>query len=173
MKKLTVREIAVFAMLAAAMLVSKKAMEFLPNIHFVAVLTVAATLVYRARALYPLYVYVLLEGLLAGWATWWTPYLYIWLPLWGAAMLLPRRASYATVPFLWAAVCGVHGLLFGALYAPAQALFFGLSFEATLAWIAAGLMFDAVHGVSNFLCGLLVIPSLVTVMRRIERQPYG
>ena len=43
----------------------------------------------------------------------------------------------AMAPIVYAAVCGLHGLLYGVLYAPAQALMYGLSFEATLAWIAS------------------------------------
>lgn len=166
MKKLTTREVATFAVLAALMFASKKAMEFLPNIHLIGVLIVAATVVYRARALYPLYVYVLLDGMVAGFGTWWIPYLYIWTVLWGVTMLLPRRMPKWLAPFVYAAVCGLHGLLFGVLYAPAQALFFGLSFKATVAWVMAGLPFDAIHAVSNFVCGLLLIVPLIAVMRR-------
>ena len=167
--KLTIREIAVFSMLGALMFASKKAMEFLPNVHLIGVLIVAATVVYRTRALYPLYVYVLLDGMVAGFGTWWTPYLYIWTVLWGVTMLLPRRMPKWVAPFVYAAVCGLHGLLFGVLYAPAQALFFGLSFKATVTWVVAGLPFDAIHAVSNFVCGLLLIVPMITVMRRAER----
>ena len=77
-------------MLGVIMYAGKAAMEPLPNIHPLALFIVATTLVYRRRALYPLYAYVLINGLLAGFAPWWLPYLYIWLPLWGAALLLPR-----------------------------------------------------------------------------------
>ncbi len=167
--KMTVRETAVFAMLGALMFATKKAMEFLPNMHLVGIFIVAVTVVYRARALYPLYLFVLLDGLLAGFATWWVPYLYIWTALWGVVMLLPRCLSPRVAPFVWGGVCGLHGLLFGLLYAPAQALFFGLSLKGTLTWIAAGLPFDILHGVSNLLGGVLLIAPLVGVMRRVER----
>lgn len=167
--KLTVRDTAVFAMLGALMFVSKKVMEFLPNVHLVGIFIVAVTVVYRARALYPLYLYVLLDGLVGGFGTWWVPYLYIWTVLWGAAMLIPRHLSPKVAPFVWGAVCGLHGVLFGVLYAPAQALFFGLSFKGTLTWIAAGLPFDLIHGVANLVGGILLIPPLVAVMRRTQR----
>ena len=107
--KLTIREIAVFSMLGALMFASKKAMEFLPNIHLIGVLIVAATVVYRTRALYPLYVYVLLDGMVAGFGTWWTPYLYIWTVLWGVTMLLPRRMPRAVTPVVYSVVCAAHG----------------------------------------------------------------
>ena len=126
-------------MLGVIMYAGKAAMEPLPNIHPLALFIVATTLVYRRRALYPLYAYVLINGLLAGFAPWWLPYLYIWLPLWGAAMLLPRGMGPRAAAAACCAVCALHGLAFGALYAPSQALLYGLDWRATLAWIAAGL----------------------------------
>ena len=55
----------------------------------------------------------------------------------------------------------------GVLYAPAQALLYGLDFKGMLTWIAAGLHFDFVHGTSNFLCGILIYP-LVKLLQRME-----
>ena len=55
------------------------------------------------------------------------------------------------------------------LYAPTQAILFGLSFEGTLAWIMAGLPFDLIHGVSNFFCGMLIMP-IVSVLRLAENS---
>ena len=166
--KLTVREMAVFSMLGALMYVSKIIMEIAPNIHLLGVFTVAFTVVYRQKALYPIYVYVILNGIFCGFATWWIPYLYIWTILWGAVMLLPRKMPGKVRPFVYMAVCSAHGFLFGTLYAPAQALLFGLSFEKMLAWIAAGLTMDCIHGVSNFLCGTLIMP-IVTALQTAER----
>ena len=55
------------------------------------------------------------------------------------------------------------------LYAPAQAVLFGLSFEGMLAWIAAGLPFDLIHGVSNFIAGALILP-IVSALKTAERS---
>ena len=68
--KLTVREMAIFSMLGALMFGSKMLMEAAPNIHLLGVFTIAFTVVYRAKALYPIYIYVLLLGMLNGFATW-------------------------------------------------------------------------------------------------------
>lgn len=156
--KLNVKEIVVFGMLGGLMYASKAIMEVLPNIHLLGVLTIAFTIVYRKKALYPIYVYVFLNGLFAGFNMWWIPYLYIWTLLWGTVMLLPENMPKRVAPIVYMCVCAVHGFLFGILYAPAQALMFGLNFEQTVAWIAAGLPWDAIHGVSNFFCGILIIP---------------
>lgn len=166
--KLSAREVAVFGMLGAAMYASKLLMEFLPNVHLLGVFVVAITVVYRKKALYPIYLYVLVNGLFAGFALWWVPYLYLWIVLWGAVMLLPRRMPPRVRPLVYMAVCAGHGFLFGTLYAPAQALLFGLDFKGMLAWIVAGLPWDFVHGVSNFFCGVLIVP-LISVLRLADK----
>lgn len=162
--KLTVKEAAVFSMLGAVMYCSKLLMEALPNIHLVGVLTMALTLVYRKKALYPIYIFVLLSGLLSGFSVWWVPYLYIWTVLWGVTMLLPKSLPKKTAPFIYMTVCGLHGLFYGVLYAPAQALFFGLDFKGMLTWIAAGFSFDLLHAAGNFLGALLVMPVAKLIM---------
>lgn len=163
--KLTVRETAVFAMLGAMMYASKVLMDLLPNIHLIGTFIVAMTVVYRKKALYPLYIFVFVTGLLNGFATWWVPYLYIWAVLWGAVMLLPKNMPKKIKPIVYMVVCGLHGLLYGVLYAPAQALLFGLDFNGMIAWIIAGLPFDITHGVSNLLCGVLICP-LISILKR-------
>ena len=67
--KLTVREMAVFGMLGAVMYASKMLMELFPNMHLVGTFIVAITVTYRKKALYPIYVFVLLTGLFSGFAT--------------------------------------------------------------------------------------------------------
>ncbi len=167
--KLTVREIAVFGVLGALMLISKMVMEFLPNVHLLGTFIVATTVVYRQKALYPLAVFVLWTGLFYGFPTWWIPYLYIWAVLWGMTMLLPRRMPPQAAPFVYASTSALHGLAYGTLYAPAQALLFGLNGEQMLAWIVAGLPFDVVHAISNAVCGVLICP-LILLLRRVERM---
>lgn len=162
--KLTVRETIVFAMLGALMFASKIALEFLPNIHLIGVFTVTLTVVYRQKALYPLYTFILLTGIYAGFQLWWLPYLYIWAVLWGVVMLLPKQMPDRVQPVVYMAVCAAHGFLYGTLYAPMQALMFGLNFQGMIAWIVAGLPYDAVHGFGNLVCGLLIVP-LIRIIR--------
>ncbi len=160
---------AVFGMLGAVMYASKFLMELAPNIHLLGVFTIAFTVVYRRKALYPIYVYVFLNGIFSGFASWWIPYLYLWTVLWGAVMLLPKNMPPKARPLVYMAVCAAHGFLFGTLYAPAQALLYGLSLQGMVAWIIAGLPWDCIHGVSNFFCGALIAP-LVSLLRMAERN---
>ena len=170
--KLTTREVAVFAMLGAIMYASKMLMEIAPNVHLLGTFVIAFTIVYRKKALYPIYVFVLLTGVYAGFAAWWVPYLYLWTILWGATMLIPKNLPKKIRPFVYMCLCAAHGFLYGILYAPAQAFFFGLNLEGTMAWIMAGLPWDFVHGISNFFCGILILP-IVRALRIAEGTSYN
>ena len=153
------------------MYASKLIMEFAPNVHLLGVFTIAFTVVYRKKALYPIYTYVLLNGMFSGFATWWIPYLYLWTVLWGVVMLLPRNMSNKMQTIVYMIVCAAHGFLFGTLYAPAQAILYGLDFKGMIAWIVAGLPWDFVHGVSNFFCGILIMP-IISVLRMAQNNVW-
>ncbi len=155
--------IAVFAMLSTIMFVSKKLMEVLPNIHLLGMLTMTYTLVFRGRALIPIYVYVFLDGLFSGFSIWWYPYLYVWTILWAVTMMLPKKMTPKAAKVVYPAICCLHGLAFGILYAPAQAFFFGFDFKQTLVWIASGIPFDVLHGIGNLFAGLLIFPLAQTL----------
>ncbi len=165
---LTIAQMAIFAMLGAMMFGTTYVMQSLPNIHLLGLFIVAFTVVYRWRALYPLYVFVFLQGLYWGFGPSWVPYLYIWTILWGVVMLLPKRMPLPVAAVVYTVVSGLHGFAFGTLYAPAQALLFGYDWNGMLLWIASGLPYDAIHGVSNLCSGALILP-LVGLLRRLDR----
>lgn len=162
---------AVFAVLGTLMFLSKLLMEMLPNIHLLGMLVMVSTLVFRKRGLIPIYIYVMLNGLYAGFNMWWIPYLYIWTILWGITMLLPKRMPQKIACVVYPLVCGLHGLAFGALYAPAQAVMFGFDFKQTVAWIIAGLPFDALHAFGNLCTGVLVLP-LTELLKKLLSQKH-
>ena len=66
-------------------------------------------------------------------------------------------------------VCSAHGFLFGILYAPAQAILYGLDFKGMIAWIIAGFPFDCIHGISNFFSGILIVP-LISILTMLENH---
>ena len=149
---------------------SKKIMEILPNIHLLGMFTMVLTLTFRWKALIPIYVYVFLDGLFSGFSVWWWPYLYIWAILWAITMILPKRMPRWLCLAIYPTVCALHGFAFGILYAPAQAMFFGLNFEETIIWISSGAVFDTIHGISNFASGLLVVPFSGLLIKLSKKQ---
>ena len=167
---LQIREMAVFAMLATVMFCSKIIMEVLPNIHLLGMLTMTYTVVFRKKALIPIYIYVMMNGLYAGFNVWWVPYIYVWTILWAVTMLLPRRMPKKVKCVVYPIVCCLHGLAFGILYAPAQALLFRMNFKTTVAWVASGFVFDLLHGIGNLLAGMLIVPLCELLTRLMKKQ---
>ena len=159
-------------MLGGLMFCSKIVMEALPNIHLLGMLTMTYTIVFRAKALIPIYVYVALNGIFAGFAAWWIPYLYLWAVLWGITMLLPKKMPHWLAAIVYPTVCALHGLFSGVLYAPAQALMYGLDFNGMIAWIIAGIPFDVLHCVGNALAGLLVLPMSILLSKLYKRYTH-
>ena len=158
-----------FAMFGTLMFCSKILMELLPNIHLLGMFIMVFTLVFRKKALIPIYIYVMLNGVYAGFAPWWIPYLYIWAVLWGITMLLPKNMPKGVAAVVYPIVCGLYGLAFGLLYSPAQALMFGLNLKGAVAWVIAGLPFDAMHGVGNLVSGVLILP-LTELLKKVLKK---
>lgn len=166
---LTPFELVLFAALGALMYCSKILMEWAPNIHLLGMFTMTYTIAFRAKGLIPIYVFVFLNGFFSGFAMWWIPYLYIWTVLWAVTMLLPKKMPNKAAVIIYPIICALHGLSFGTLYAPAQALLFGFSLEQTLAWIAAGFPWDITHAIGNFAAGFLILP-LTNLIKKLKSK---
>lgn len=169
--RLAVQDMVIFAMLGALLLIGKILFEPLPNIHPLASLIGVYTVTYREKALIPIYVYVILQGLFSGFNMWWIPYTYIWTCLWALFMIIPRNIAKTRALYIYPLICALHGILFGTLYAPAQALIFGLNFSGMIKWIVAGLPFDLLHAGGNFVAGFLVLP-LSNVLTKITNKSW-
>ena len=139
------RDIVLYGLLGAVLLVAKLALAFLPNIEPVSLLVLVYTLVLGRDVFYIVYTFALLEGLVFGFHLWWVSYLYVW-PLWAGAVLLLRRGGERPALF-WAVASGAFGLSFGALCAlPYLA---GGPWAALSYWMA-GIPFDLLHCGGNF-----------------------
>lgn len=166
--KLKLRELTLYGVIGGMMYALKVAMEIFPNVHPVGIIIVALTVVFRKKALYPIYTYVLLCGAIyPGFGIWWIPQLYLWLVLWGGIMLIPKNISEKKKSWIYIIICSVHGFIYGLLYTPPQALFMGMSFNEALAWYISGVPWDIVHGVGNFVLGGLIVP-LISVLKRFK-----
>lgn len=153
--RLTVREMAVLAMLGAVMFAFKAAMAALPNIHPVAVFIIAGTIYFGWRMLYAVAVYIMLEGIVYGFGIWWICYLYIWPLLVCIAMLFRNTQGR----LFWAVVAAVFGLCFGAMCAIPYIIAGG--WAAGFSYWLSGIPFDIAHCVGNFAAVLVLQPVLL------------
>ncbi len=159
------RRLILLTIFGSLMYLSQLLMAALPNIHMIALFITVLTVVYRKWALISIYVYAFLNGMYGIYVL--IPYLYVWTVLWAIIMLLPKKMKPHTAMIVYALVCAIHGLLFGILYAPAQALLFGFSFEQTVAWVAFGFPYDILHGIGNIVFSLLSYP-IITLLLKLE-----
>ena len=160
----TLREIALFGILGALTFGAKVAMSLLPNIEPVSLFVMLYAVVFGRKALYPIYLYVLLEILFYGIQLWNINYLYVWLILAMGAWMLRKSES----PLSWALLCGVFGLLFGALCAPVYLFSGGLGFAVS--WWISGIPFDLLHCAGNFVMALLLFIPLRRLLEKLYHK---
>ncbi len=159
--KLTIREVVLFGVLGALTFALKMCMALLPNIEPVSLLVIVFSVVFGWKALYPTYLYVVMEILYWGIGTWNMNYLYIWGILAVVALLL-RKADH---PLVWAMVSGIYGLAFGLLCSPVDIAMGGLSFAITK-W-ASGIPFDIAHCIGNFFIALILFKPLRILLTKL------
>ena len=160
-KKLTIREITLFAVLGAMMFALQVVMAPLPNIEPVSLLVMIFAAVFGWKALYPVYVFVVMEILFYGISTWNIYYLYVWAVLAFAAILMRKQ----TQPLAWALLSAVYGLMFGALCGIVDIFIGGFGYAAAK-WVS-GIPFDLLHCGGNFVIALIIFSPLRTALEKL------
>lgn len=166
-----IEEMVLFALFGAIMYLSAQ-IDIVPNMHQLALFIAAFTVVYRFKALIPLYIYVFLEGLFGGFNIWWYPYLYVWTVLWLVIMLIPRNINEVAAGIIITVLSTLHGLCFGLMYMPYQCYaFFKGNWSFAYIWFLNGLSFDIMHAVGSFVFSLLTIP-LILLLCKLGNYKY-
>jgi len=162
--KLTVYEIVLLGMLGGLLVAAQLALAWLPNIEIVSLLLIVYTRVWGVKSLFPLYVFVLCEGLIFGFGIWWFCYLYVWL----VPVLLTLVFKKFGSTIFWAAFCALFGLFFGALCSVTYLFIGGIS--AMAAFFISGIPFDLLHCAGNAATGFLILP-LTSLLMKIKKRP--
>lgn len=152
---------ALFGILGGMTFAAKMAMAFLPNIEPVSLMVMLFAVTFGRKAVYPIYVYVLLEFAVYGINLWSINYLYVWLVLAACSWALRGMESRLG----WALLAATFGLMFGALCAPVYLVTGGLGFA--ISWWISGIPYDLLHCVGNFVIVLVLFPSLRKLMRQL------
>ena len=158
-----VRKITRIALLSAILYVSKVALEFLPNVELVSLLTVLYTLVFGKEAFLIVTVFILFELIQWGFGTWWVSYLYVW-PLLVLITLLLKKIIKEEF-LIWSVVSGLFGLIFGSLFA---IVYLPVDPAYALAYWISGLPWDVWHGVCNFVLMLVIGKPLYLLLKKIK-----
>ena len=158
-----VRKITRIALLSAILYVSKVALEFLPNVELVSLLTVLYTLVFGKEAFLIVTVFNLFELIQWGFGTWWVSYLYVW-PLLVLITLLLKKIIKEEF-LIWSVVSGLFGLIFGSLFA---IVYLPVDPAYALAYWISGLPWDVWHGVCTFVLMLVIGKPLYLLLKKVR-----
>ena len=173
-KVITIRDITLVGLMAATLEAAKTALAFLPNIEIVSLLIIVFTLAFGWKTLYAVFIFVVLEGMHYSFGTWWIMYLYIWPMLCAITRALRNKKS----PFLFSIVSALFGLFFGMICAIPYVVIGTASggirsgLYAGFTWWIAGIPWDIVHCVGNFITTLVLFKPLCEILERIKKS-YG
>ncbi|MBR6326600.1 MAG: hypothetical protein IKR61_07320 [Lachnospiraceae bacterium] len=156
--KISTLDIAYVGLMVAVIEVSKAALSFLPNIELTSFWLILFTLTFGWRILAIVPIFIVIEGMIYGIHLWWIMYLYVW-PLLACLTRIFRRREE---PLFWAILSGGFGLSFGYLCSLVY-LVIGIGegglkngLHTQLAWWIAGIPYDLVHCVGNFVLMLVL-----------------
>lgn len=150
-----------FGMLGALTFALKVAMAALPNIEPVTLTLLVYAVVFGWKALYPTFIYVMMEIMYFGLGTWNICYFYVWPLLVVAGICMKKMRS----PLGWALLSGTYGLLFGALCGIVDIFIGGLGYAVTK-WIS-GIPFDISHCLGNLVLALILFVPLRNLAEKL------
>lgn len=157
------KEAAMIAIMAAMLEVCKQVLNAIPNVELISFLLVVFTLRFGIRrSIAAAWIFTALEIFTWGIQLWVVFYIYTW-PVLIILTYLFRRYDKAIV---FALISGLFGLSFGALSALVYVFTSGI--HTAIAWWMAGLTYDLIHGVSNFVIMLVLYRPVMNVLRRIN-----
>lgn len=163
-KLFSIRDLAILGMMVAALEAVKRALDFLPNVELVTLLFIVFTLYYGRKTLLAALAFTLLETFFWGVHNWVIMYLYVW-PL---LILIVHYTRKHAGHFFYCILSAVFGLLFGAMCSLPYLVAGGPG--AAFAWWIAGIPYDIIHCVSNFLLCLILYKPLTAAMNRIQNS---
>ena len=155
------RDIVIVAMMSAILFVAQVSLSFVPNIELVTLLIIVYTLILGHKTIFAIYVFALLEGLFYGFGTWWIMYLYVWTVLY----LVVRAFKKQEGVLGWSLLGGFFGLFFGTLCSIPYFFIGGIG--AGIAWWVAGLPYDILHGVGNFIVILCLFKPIYGIVEKL------
>lgn len=156
------RDIAVIGMMTATLEAAKTALAVLPNIELVSFLLIVYTVVFGKKTFAAAFAFTGVECLVWGMGLWVINYLYIWPVLVAVVLVCVRKVSINALSC--AVISGGFGLGFGALCAIPY-LFIGGP-AMMVSWWIAGIPYDLLHGIGNFLLCLILFRPVYSVLKK-------
>lgn len=165
--KITVKDLCLMGIMVAIIEVCKVALSVLPNIELTTFWLIMFTLFWGKKVAYVVPAFILIEGCMYGFNTWWFMYLYAW-PLLVLITWIFRKQNSAV---FWSLVSGAFGLSFGFL---CSLVYYVIGFIdgdvfAGFTWWIAGIPMDIVHGIGNFVFMLVLYKPVHSMLERMKK----
>lgn len=164
---LTIKDIALIGVMTATLEAGKYALSFIPNIEIVSLLIILYTIFFEKKVIYAIFCFIVLDGCIYGFGLWWIMYLYAW-PLLSLLTSWLRKSGSAMT---YSILSGMFGLCFGALCVLPY-LFIG-GIKTAFTWWIAGIPYDIIHCIGNFILCIVLFNPLYWVLGRIKREYYS
>ncbi|MBE5842834.1 MAG: hypothetical protein E7302_01485 [Butyrivibrio sp.] len=171
-RQFSISDIAQIGIMVAIIEVSKFALSGMPNIELTSFWLIMFTLFFGWKIVAIVPVFILIEGAFYGAHLWWIMYLYAWPLLVAVAWIFRKNTS----TLLWAIISGTFGLCFGALcsipYFVIGASSGGLAtgVRSAVTWWIAGIPWDFVHCIGNFLIMLVLYQPIGHAMSWVKKS---
>lgn len=168
------KDICLIGIMVAVIEVCKATMTFLPNIELTTFWLIMFTLFFGKKVGFVVPVFILIEGCLYGFGSWWIMYLYTW-PLLVLVTWIYRKQESL---WFWSVLSAVFGLLFGFFcsipYYVLGAIDGGLrgGLYAGFSWWVAGIPWDLVHGISNFVLMVVLYKPVRVIMKKVSTTEW-
>ncbi|HKM35394.1 MAG TPA: hypothetical protein VJY54_11710 [Lachnospiraceae bacterium] len=172
--KISVHDIALIGMMTAILEVSKVILSFLPNVELVTFWIIMFTLFFGPKVIYSIIAFILIEISVYGIHTWVIMYFYTWPTLALIVCLCRKNRSI----WLYSILSGIYGLLFG-FFCAIPYLFIGAvdggirsGLIMAFNWWVAGIPFDLVHGVANFMLMFVLYTPVRALLDRAHAREF-
>lgn len=162
MIKVSTRDAAQVGIMSALLIAGKAALSFLPNVEVVTFLIILYTLHFGGKVFFSIFIFIAVEYMIWGFNLWSVMYIYIWPLLALCALIFRSRRD----TMFWAVFSAVFGLIFGGLCS--LVYIFAGGIKAAVAWWIAGIPFDIIHCISNFVLTMVLYRPLSYVMENIK-----
>ena len=156
------KDITLIGMMIAVIEVCKAIFAGIPNVELTSFWIIMFCIYFGGKMLYVIPTFILIEGMIYGFGLWWIQYLFAWPVL----AIVAGRLRKMDSGFNWAIVSGIFGLMFGALCSIPY--FFTGGWTTAFAWWVAGIPWDLVHGMANFVIMLVLYRPVSNVMKKLQ-----
>ncbi|SFK02282.1 hypothetical protein SAMN04488569_100657 [Marinilactibacillus piezotolerans] len=171
-KAFSVYHMTVLALMIAVTQTSRLLFSFIPNVQPLTVILILLTISFgTVDALIVGLGSIFLSNLTLGMGPWTLAQILSFSVIILLSKLLALSINKVRRPmFIWLIFSGATGILYGMIISIVQAPFYGMTIPSLLGYWLAGLWFDMYHAVGNIVFFLLLYPTLVPLLNKINKK---